>query len=52
MNSTDAVRQHYLLATTGGVQPAPKTDPGNFIKPSEAGTAKNPHPNPMTTKRK
>lgn len=46
----EPVRQHYLLATGGGVQPAPPTNPGNFIKPSDAGTAKNPHPNPMMKK--
>jgi hypothetical protein len=44
----EPVRQHYLLATGGGVQPAPNPNPRtNFIKPSDAGTAKNPFPNPM-----
>lgn len=47
----EPVRQHYLLATGGGVQPAPNPSPRpNFIPPSEAGTAKNPNPNPMMKK--
>lgn len=49
----EAVRQHYSLATGGGLQPAPSPTPRtNFIKPSDAGTAKNPFPNPMMKKGK
>lgn len=49
----EPVRQHYLLATTGGVQPAPSAEPRtNFIPAKDAGTAKNPHPNPMMKKGK
>lgn len=44
----EPVRQHYLLATGGGLQPAPDPNPRpNFIPAKDAGTAKNPHPNPM-----
>ena len=44
----EPVRQHYALATGKGLQSPPDPNPRpNFIKPSQAGTAKNPHPNPM-----
>jgi hypothetical protein len=48
----EPLRQHYMVATGKGVQPAPDPNPKpNFIKPSEAGTAKDAHPNPMMMKK-
>lgn len=46
----EPVRQHYALATGQGLQSPPPTDPGNFIAKKDAGTAKNPFPNPMMKK--
>lgn len=44
----EPLRQHYMVATGKGLQAAPNPNPRpNFIKPSQAGTAKNPLPNPM-----
>lgn len=47
----EPMRQHYMLATGKGVQPAPDPNPRtNFIKPKDAGTAKDAFPNPMMKK--
>lgn len=48
----EAVRQHYRIATGMGLTPPPNPNPKpNYIKPGKnMGTAKNPFPNPMTTR--
>jgi hypothetical protein len=50
----EPMRQHYMLATGKGVQPAPDPNPKpDFIKPGKDwGTASDPFPNPMTTRPK
>lgn len=45
------IPQHKSLATGQGLCPAPSATPRtNFIKASDAGTNKDPHPNPMMKK--